>query len=307
MEDSRLIRNAALGRIRSAFDAVGAEPDRPARKDDRFAAWGQALGNWGEVDSNGNAAAMDHSTGGFLMGADVHFADFWRIGFMAGYSETSFDVAARASSGSSDSYHLGLYGGMEWEQFGIRAGLAYTWHELETSRLVAVGGPAVPLTADYDTNIFQSFAELGYRIHMAPLSMEPFASLAFLRFRNGGFMEQGGDNALTGHVHRSDRTISTLGLRASSGVALGSRAGKLRGSLGWGHLFGDRAPITIHSFSNAENFIVAGAPLARNMAVVEAGFDLELTDGATLGLSYGGQMASGLEAHGFNAVIHLKF
>lgn len=307
MEDSRLVRRAALGRVRTAFDAVGARPGRPGPDSDRFAAWAQALGNWGEVDSNGNAAAMDHSTGGFLMGADALFGDFWRVGFMVGYSETSFDVAARASSGSSDSYHLGLYGGLEWEGLGIRAGLAYSRHELETSRLVAVGGPAVPLTADYDTSIFQSFAELGYQVHMAPLSLEPFAGLAFLRFRNGGFVEQGGENALIGHAHRSDRTISTLGLRAFSRVPLGSRAGKLRGSVGWGHLFGDRAPITNHSFSNAESFVVAGAPLARNMAVVEAGFDLELTDGATLGLSYDGQLASGLEAHGFNAVVQLKF
>jgi len=45
----------------------------------------------------------------------------------------------------------------------------------------------------------------------------------------------------------------------------------------------------------------------RNSAVIEAGFDLNLTPAATLGLSYTGQLASGAHDHGFKANLAVRF
>jgi outer membrane autotransporter protein len=107
---------------------------------DRFALWGQGFGGWGSTNSDGNAARLSHSTGGFLIGGDVPIFDTWRLGMMAGYSRTTFNVRDRASSGSSDNYHLGLYGGTQWGNLGFRTGAAYTWHDITTSRSVAFPG-----------------------------------------------------------------------------------------------------------------------------------------------------------------------
>lgn len=74
------------------------------------------------LGGDANAAAISHTTGGFLIGADVAVYD-WRLGFFGGYSRTDFHVDARSSAGTSDNYHLGAYGGTESNN-GIRGTLA---------------------------------------------------------------------------------------------------------------------------------------------------------------------------------------
>ena len=55
-------------------------------------------------------------------------------------SRTSFDVKGRHASGDSDNYHLGLYGGANWEALALRTGAAYTWHDVSTRRTVGFPG-----------------------------------------------------------------------------------------------------------------------------------------------------------------------
>ena len=76
-------------------------------------AWVQGFGAWGNINGDGNAARMTRSIGGFVMGADAPVAG-WRLGAIAGYSRNSFNASDRSSSGTSDNYHLGLYGGTQW-------------------------------------------------------------------------------------------------------------------------------------------------------------------------------------------------
>ena len=85
------------------------------------ASWIQGLGAWSRTDGDGNAAALKRSSGGFLMGLDAPLAQTWRVGVMAGYSRSDFDVNDRASSGRSDNYHLGAYGGGQWARWACAA------------------------------------------------------------------------------------------------------------------------------------------------------------------------------------------
>ncbi|MBK3746203.1 autotransporter outer membrane beta-barrel domain-containing protein, partial [Paraburkholderia aspalathi] len=129
IEDSRFVRDAANDRVRAAFGDIGASaapviaydhggPVAVAATTEALAVWGQGFGSWGHNDSNGNAARLDHDTGGFLAGADTQVFDSWRLGLLAGYSRSNFDVHDRGSSGTSDNVHLGLYGGTSWNLSG---------------------------------------------------------------------------------------------------------------------------------------------------------------------------------------------
>jgi fibronectin-binding autotransporter adhesin len=55
------------------------------------------------------------------------------------------------------------------------------------------------------------------------------------------------------------------------------------------------------NFSAGNAFIITGAPIARNNAVIEAGLDFYLVPSTTFGLSYQGQFASGANDHGIRA------
>lgn len=319
IEDAAHIRNAANDRIRAAFEGVGAAPVpvlaygpdgqylTPASSDHGLAVWGNAFGSWGHVGSDGNAARLDHSTGGLLVGGDVLVADSWRLGLLAGYSRTSFDVKNRVSSGDSDNYHVGLYGGTQWGALAFRTGLAHSWHDLDTRRDVAFPGFSDQLKGDYRAGTTQLFGELGYGMEAGAFSFEPFANLAYVSLRSGGFAEQGAAAALSSASQTTDVIFTTLGLRAASAFTLGTVELSAKGMLGWRHAFGDVTPLSTAAFAGSDAFTVAGTPIARNAALVEAGLDLKLSDNATLGASYTGQYGSGAQEHGFKARLGVAF
>lgn len=298
IEDSRFIRNAVNDRIRTAFDGVGAA--------DSFAFWGQAFGSWGHIDDDGNAASLDRSTGGLLFGADTPLFDVWRFGAVAGYSNTNFDVTGRQSSGSSDNYHLGLYGGAQWGDLALRTGAAYTAHDISTTRIIAIPGVSDSLKGDYDAGTAQVFGEFGYRMQADNVAFEPFANLAYVNIDTGGFTEQGGAAALTGASVSTDATFTTLGLRASTIFDLDGASLTAKGMVGWRHAFGGMPESTVR-FAGGNAFIIAGVPVASDAALVEAGLDLAITSNTALGASYNGQFGSGIVEQSFKANLNARF
>lgn len=318
IEDSRFVRNAINERIRSAFAAPGASPapvlafgpeDAPvavAPDNAGPAFWSYGFGSWGSSNGDGNAASLGRSTGGLLLGADGSVGD-WRVGFMTGYSHSRFDARKRSSSGNSDNYHLGIYGGTEWGSLSLRTGLAHTWHRIETSRSVAIPGFSDDLDASYSAGTTQIFGEVGYGIATAGARFEPFANLAYVDLHTDGFTEKGGEAALRGRAGSMDATFATLGLHASTDLHLGAVVATARGTLGWRHAFGDIVPTATQAFAGSAAFTIAGIPIARDSAILDAGLDVALSPRATLGLVYTGQFASGARDNGFKASLAVKF
>ncbi|MDR6872277.1 outer membrane autotransporter protein [Bosea sp. BE125] len=325
VEESRLLRSAANDRLRAAFGAVGAQPmatlnygftadpapsvsgAMPRLRSDRFAAWGQGYGSWGRTDSDGNAAKLTRSTGGFLIGADAAVFDTMRFGVIAGYSRSSFDVNARRSSGESDNYHLGLYAGGQWGALGLRTGASYTWHDITTRRTVAFSGFGDNPRASYNAGTAQAFGELGYRIDLGKTAFEPFAGLAYVNLHTDGFNETGGAAALSARSDDTGIGYATLGLRASTSLNLQGLDLTLRGGLAWRHAFGEVTPSARLAFAGASAFTAAGIPIARDAALLEAGLDLALGTSATLGLSYTGQLAQDTQDHALKGVLAVRF
>lgn len=318
INDSHQLRNAINDRIRAAFGDVAAVdvpvmgygPDAKALATADvpvMAAWGQAFGVWSETKSNGNASKLDQSTGGFVTGFDAALAESWRLGVMAGYSRSSFDMDGRGSSGDSDNYHVGIYGGGHWGAMSLRSGLGYSWHSIETSRTAAFSGFEEHLSADYDAATFQAFGELGYRIDTKSVAFEPFANLAHVRVKTDGFSETGGIAGLRAQGETTDTTFTTLGLRASAPFSLGATDVEVRGTLGWQHAFGDITPSSTLAFATGNAFSTAGVPIAEDTALVEAGIDFKLSHRATLGVNYTGQFGSGLTQNAVDAKLGVKF
>ncbi|CAN7500901.1 autotransporter domain-containing protein [Bosea sp. LjRoot90] len=331
VDESWLLRAAVNDRLRSAFGAVGASPMAtldygftadlaPAVKGpmpklpsaERFAIWGQGYGSWGRIDGDGNAAKLTHSTGGLLIGADVAAFDNLRFGVVAGYSRSTFDVNGRLSSGESDNYHLGLYGGAQWGALSLRTGLSYTWHDLSTRRGIVSAGLGDLLRADYDAGTAQVFGEFGYRIELGQtalgrVALEPFAGLAYVVLRSDGFSERGGAAALSGTSDDTSLGYATLGLRAATSGRIAGMDVTLRGGLGWRHAFGDVDPKTALAFAGGTPFTIAGLPIARNAALVEAGLDMAIGANVTLGASYTAQLADDAQDHAFKANLAVRF
>ncbi|KAA0968097.1 autotransporter outer membrane beta-barrel domain-containing protein, partial [Aureimonas fodinaquatilis] len=102
-------------------------------------------------------------------------------------------------------------------------------------------------------------------------------------------------------------TFTTLGLRASHELTLNDRPITFTGMIGWRHAFGDVDPNANVSFTNGGDFAVLATPIAEDAAAVELGFDMDISDKATLGISYNGQFGDGAQDHGVNAALRFQF
>lgn len=313
-------RAAVWDHLRQAYashpaTASSAAPSTPATMGDpqRAAAWGTGFGAWTDQRSNGNAASITTTTGGFITGVDAAMDDNWRLGVLAGYSHSTYKVKDRSSSAKSDNYTLGAYAGAEWPThtgaLAWRSGLAYTWHDLETDRNVAFADFHDKLSSDTHAGTFQLFGELAYQTSInESLAIEPYANLAFVHLKTNGFTEQGMNGAaLTVDGDTMNTTFSTLGARVSTRFELGTITTTARADIGWRHAFGDTVPHAIASFADASSFTVAGSPIGKNTAIVQAGFDLQMSKLSTLGLAYQGQFGSGLTQNAFNASLNVRF
>ncbi|HEV7305493.1 autotransporter domain-containing protein [Ensifer sp.] len=317
IENSQLIGNQMNDRLRAAFETVGARA-RPIvatneittasiSPAETMGAWGSAFGSWGDNDGDGNTADLSRSTGGFVAGLDGDIGSDWRLGVLGGYSHSSFKVDDRRSSASSDNYHLGVYGGTAWGALSFRSGLAYTFSEIDSSRQVVSPALIDSLTAGYRAGTTQVFGELGYDLSAGDIAFEPFANLAYVSVHTNGFKEKGGAAALSVHGGSSDMAFTTSGLRASTDFELGAAKATARGIIGWRHAYGDVTPSLAEAFSGGAAFPVAGAPIARDSAILEAGIDFSLTRASTLGVFYQGQIASTAREHGVRADLNIRF
>jgi len=276
---------------RNAYAAAGipfykAPPAAAPRPAQVYAVWAQALGSQGSLKGDGNAAQTDHSLGGVISGIDVTFNGRWRVGLAGGYSQSSFSSPSIAASGSSESYHVALYGGGQVGAWGLRGGASFSWNDIVTTRQVAVVNIAETQRGDDALKTTQVFGEVGYSYGLTAGALEPFANIAYVRVDGG--VNETGMAAMTGSA-KLDTTYATLGLR---GAAALTGALTARGTLGWRHALGDVTPAAVLAFQpGGAAFSLAGTPIARDALVAEAGLDLAVAANASLGVSWSGQFA----------------
>lgn len=304
LEDSRFVRDAALGRLRQAFGDVAApggdvEPGT--------ALWGQAYGSWGTFDGTANAAGFDRTIGGFVVGVDRPLGEAFRFGGFAGYGQSSYHFATGGASADSDDLHAGVYGGGQFGPLGVRLGAAYTHQDVDTTRQVSFPGFSERLSSGYDGHTAQVFADAGWRMALGPAALEPFAGLAYVNVSGGDFAETGGVAALSGRAGDAGVTFTTLGLRTSVDISLGALNGRLTGMAGWRHAFGDTDPDATLSFAGSVPFSVAGVPLAEDTLVLEGGLSVPLSSTAHLAVSYSGAFGDGISDNGLDVSLSWRF
>lgn len=304
LDRSRLTRDAITDRLRDAFGGVGAPGgedvaayDEPTetllpRADQSSGVWMSGFGAWGRYDGDGTGSDFDANGGGVLFGADRQLDNGWRLGVAGGYANESFGADGVSASGSADSYHLAAYAGRRAGPLGMKFGVAYGWSDIETERDVAFTGFTDTLTADYNARTAQAFSEFSWRVDRDLWHFEPFAGIAYVHVDRDGFTEEGGVAALSADAHAAGQWQSTLGLKVERDFALNGALGKVRGGLGWRHVFGDTATEASYGFATGDSFSITSAAMARDTALVSAGVEFEVGKASTVSLGYSGQFGA---------------
>lgn len=300
LDDSRLLRDAVLD----------------ATANGRSGLWLRLLGHDGRLVSEG-AATLQRRSNGLLFGNDYMHEDDGRVmqlGWAIGYSSTTADVEALHSEAEADNLHVAVYGGMRPEQalaggvVGLRAGAAYSRHELETRRQVIFDGYREDgLNADYNAHTVQAFAEADWTLSLNAFELSPFLNVAWVQLQTEGFVEgeqgtiYGESAALRAASDRQRAGLSTLGLRFSAAFSenvlpLWSNRLRMqdflrvRGGLGWRYVFTGATPEARMAFvDNSVGFDIHGTALSRNALVADLGVEAALGSRTRLGLSWTGQ------------------
>lgn len=304
VNDSRYLREALNGRLRQAEGLASPSVIRA----DEDGAWAQLLGMWDHATGDVNAAGYQASTYGVLVGLDAAPAADWRLGVATGYTRTSL-YGGYSSKADSDNYHLAAYGDSQFGALSLRGGAGYTWHRIDTRRLVNYGVQSDRDTARYSARTGQLFAEVGYSVQGEWLNLEPFVNLAYVNFGNNGISEQGGAAALHGDKQHTDATVSTLGLRAGTvwQVTPGTTV-VMRSELGWQHQYGGLEQGTgLRFYGDNAPFVVDSVPVSREGMVLKVETEVVANENTTLSLGYSGQLSQNHQDNSVNAGFTWRF
>jgi subtilase-type serine protease len=270
--------------------------------------WAQGFGAWGRFDTDGNAAALRRDLAGFFSGVDTRVGANGRLGFAAGYTGSKNALDNRGNS-TVDSGHVSGYGGWSFGNLNLRAGGAYSFHTVDTTRTVAFAAFFDTDTAHYGARTGQVFGEVGYGFAFGKVAIEPFAGVAWVRLDTDAFTERGGLAALRVAASSFDVGYSTFGIRAATMIPLANDMMLVpRASAAWQHAFDDVTPAGTLAFQTAGvPFVIAGVPIARDALLAEAGLDLAIGRSATIGLWYVGQIANNVHDHAAKGKFSWKF
>lgn len=290
LEDSRFVREAVLGRL--------------AGMDER-SVWIQAYGASGRFDGDGNAADMTRRIGGMFLGLELVRSEGFTAGLVTGLAGGTVQVRDRASGANTEDAHLGAYAAFGSGGFGARVGLAQMWRKVDSRRRATFPGFSQFLTASYDQELFQAFAEIGYKAELNGWSLEPFGSAAWVKVKTKDFREVGGTAALSSPGASDDYWVTQLGARAS--IAVGTAA-SLTGSAAWRHLGGDArtTPIPL-AFGAGPGFTVQGVPIGRDAAALGLSLSGRIAPRAEVDIGYSGVLGSDISDHGGRASLRISF
>lgn len=299
LDDSRLPREAALDRLQQIRFAFRERP-APAGQ---LQGWSRAYGGYGAWDGSADSARLERRDAGLLVGVDRPLAGMWVGGVLAGVGRSELQAQAGGDS-DVDSYHLGAYAATRYYQLGFKLGVAYSWHELDSTRQVA----GQQLQGDSQAGTAQLFGEASYSLDFRDVTLEPFAGLAYVQLEADSLSEAGGPAALRLAGEQQAGAYLSLGWRLASAWQVQERRLVGRASLAARHGFlDDRAEAQAWQAATGQKFELGGRAFERDSLRLDLSLDYQLADALYLGLVYAGQYAEDASDNQLGGRLSLQF
>lgn len=252
--------------------------------------------------------------------AGLSLAGRWRdVDLAVGLAHTWHKIRSQrkvAVAGLQDALS-GSYRGRTLQVFGeIAAPLRWLGHALastdvcryglkDASAVEAVTGVACTSISGHEA--MERRAAMGSgdeQPHETPTNtpiFSPFARLAWVQARIGGFVEKGSASALNVLPATQAVLLSTVGLRAEHIIETATGIARMRAELAWRHAGGNIRAFSRQSFRDSatqSRFESEGLPVARQAWSLQLGVSASLARNASLGVGYTGQFSPGRQDHG---------
>ena len=293
----------------AGIDAVQAQPWR---------AWATGFG--GRQTLSGDivvgSANANHRTFGASGGIAYQLGRDLLVGFAGAGSSSSFSVPGRATSGTIDGAHLGLYGIYRAGAAYLAGTLSYSHFDNSTTRIINGIGPSETATGSFGSHQFGGRLQAGYRFAFGSFAVTPFAAVQHLALRQSGYAEAsvtvGGAPGLLGlnvQARAASSLPTFLGAQIDTRIAFAPGATLspyLRAA--WVHEFTPDRSITAGlGILPTGSFIVDGPRAARDAARLEAGANLQVNRRVTVFGSFVGDYAARVSSNAGNGGLRVTW
>jgi autotransporter-associated beta strand protein len=272
----------------------------PPTFEQRWTAWGASYGgsNWTSGNAATGASNVNAQTYGFAGGLDYHYSPDTIFGFALGGGGTAWGLAGGLGTGRSDAFQTGVYGITRSGPAYLAAALAFANHWMTTNRSAVGDG----LTANFDAQSYGARVEGGYRFAALPaLGVTPYAALQAQDFHTPSYSETnvvGGGFGLSYAAMNATDVRTELGTRLDNPEVIGGMPLLLRARVAWAHDFVSNSWLgAVFESLPGTNFVVNGAPLPQNSALMSAGAELFITPRLTLLAKFDGEFAAGSQTY----------
>jgi outer membrane autotransporter protein len=265
----------------------------------RSRAWASGFGQYATLDGDstaGTATLKSHSSG-VATGVDYEVNRDVLAGIAGGFSNSNFSVADRATTGTVDGGHFGVYGLARSGAFYVAGVAEYAHYDNTTNRLVAGVGPVEQEKGKFSSDEWLARLEAGYKREWSGVNVTPFAGLQVTQLSNGAFSEAsvGGAGVLGLHVNAqtidSDKSFAGVQLDTKTVVGEGWVLTPYA-RFSWEHEFStDRRNTAFLLALPSQSFTVAGASAAEDALRFNTGFKLDINANVAVFAAFDGEFS----------------
>ena len=273
--------------------------------DGRWSVWGQAYGGYNTASGNQALGTNDMTARayGIASGFDYRVTPDTVIGLALAGAGTNWSLAQGLGGGRSDALQAGVYATTRSGPAYISAALAVASYEMTTNR-VAVGDQ---LSANFNAQSYGGRLEGGYRYGMASYGVTPYAALQTQWFHTPDYRETdltGGGFGLAYNAMTANDTRSELGARFDNLQLVDGMPLLLRARVAWAHDWvGNPSLTAAFQILPGSSFIVNGAGVPNDSALVTAGATLQLNKNLSVEAKFDGQFANTSQIYAGTATV----
>lgn len=261
--------------------------------------WATGIGFWGDAEGESHGLDVDFRAG--LLGGEVVAHETTKLGAFFGYGST--DYKGRFGKIDGDDLHFGVYGLTDVGPVSFAYGVAYTAEDRESSHVLGTTANS----HDEDATVLQAYAEAAYRFDVAGAKIDPYLGLTWARVEVDGFSEAMSGESFAVKDQKDDIQIATLGARATLPMTWGTMPVALKADLGWSHYFGDTEAVTRMQLGVGGAIAELQAKELKDQVNLGLGITGQVSQNATVGVSYTGSFGTDADTHGVTATFRYAF
>lgn len=258
--------------------------------------WLAGSGGQQRTDGTAESTATRVSQDGVMAGAGWQFGDALELGVAAGQQRLETRLQARTALARTDATEYGVYAHYRWSGLSLRGGVTRADYRTDSTRTAQVGTTfSEDLVAREDATGTTAFVRAGWTFGGPRLQLTPEIELAQVRLESDGSQERGGNSALQLASASTDYRTGLAALKADWDLSGGQQdRAVLTARVGWQYADGDRLPTTTARFvGGAQDFTIAGAPLARSSVLAQLGVAVSPSANSRVSLQVQGRDGDG--------------